>query len=118
MYDPKRGKIAIPKHRIDASPFLDLHAGYQCSLCPKVMPAKKSIGTHLRTEHGVVRRGPGRPSPMSLLNYQDWTAVTCQRLFGGRDQSFYFAVHPPAETKARQMLESKANAKDHNDTYA
>jgi len=89
LIDPKKERVAIPEHKIDASPFLDLHTGHQCSLCPKVLLAKKSIGRHLRTEHGIVRRSPGRPGPTSLLSYQDWTTVICQRLFGGRDQSFY-----------------------------
>jgi hypothetical protein len=118
LIDPKKERVAIPKHKIDASPFLDLHTGHQCSLCPKVLLAKKSIGRHLRTEHGIVRRGPGRPGPTSLLSYQDWTTVMCQRLFGGRDQSFYFAVHSPAETKVRRMLKCKADVEDSSDPDA
>jgi hypothetical protein len=54
---------------------------------------------------------------MSLLSYQDWTTVMCQRLFGGCDQSFYFAVHPPAETK-RRMLECKADVEGYSDPDA
>lgn len=112
LIDPRKEKLAIPEHKIDASPFLDLHPGYQCSLCPKVLRSKKSIARHLRTEHGIVRRGPGRPDPTSLISYQDWTTVTCQRLFGSRDQSFYFAVYSPAETKARKMLEDKVDVEE------
>jgi hypothetical protein len=109
LLDPKKEKVAIPEHKIDASPFLDLYSGYQCTLCPKVLCSKKGIGRHLRTEHGIVRRGPGRPSLTSQDKCQDWTDVTCQRLFGSRDQSTYFAVYSPSETKARKALEGKAD---------
>lgn len=30
LIDPKKERVAIPEHKIDASPFLDLHTGYQC----------------------------------------------------------------------------------------
>jgi hypothetical protein len=37
LLNPKKEKVAIPEHKIDASPFLDLYSGYQCTLCPKVL---------------------------------------------------------------------------------
>jgi hypothetical protein len=42
----------------------------------------------------------------------------CQRLFGGRDQSFSFAVHSPAETKVRRMLKCKADVEGSSDPDA
>jgi hypothetical protein len=78
LLDPKKEKIAIPVHKVDAHPFLELHSGYQCNLCPQILCTTKGIREHVRIEHNIVRRGPGRPSSNSRYSIQDWTTVICQ----------------------------------------
>lgn len=105
LMDPKKEKIAIPAHKIDAHPFLDLHSGYQCNMCPQILCTTKGIREHVRIEHNIVRRGPGRPTSNSPYSVQDWTSVMCQRVFVSGCQSKYFAVYSPEETKTRKMIE-------------
>lgn len=105
LMDPKKEKIAIPAHKIDAHPFLDLHSGYLCNMCPQILCTTKGIREHVRIEHNIVRRGPGRPASNSPYSVQDWTSVTCQRVFVSGFQSKYFAVNSPEETKTRKMIE-------------
>ena len=108
LLDPRQEKLAIPRHKIDAIPFLHLHSGHQCTICPQILCSIKGIGRHMRIAHGIIRRGPGRPSLTSQQRHQDWTTVTCQRLFGSLHQSNYFAVYSPEETKARIATARKA----------
>jgi hypothetical protein len=105
LLDPKKEKIAIPARKIDAHPFLELRSGYQCNICPQILCTTKGIREHVRIEHNIVRRGPGRPSSNAPYSVQDWTSVMCQRVFASGHQSNYFAVYSPAETKTRKMTE-------------
>jgi hypothetical protein len=105
LLDPKAEKLAIPARKIDAHPFLELHSGYQCNRCSQILCTSKGIREHVRIEHNVVRRGPGRPTSSSPYSVQDWTTVMCQRVFASGHQSNHFAVYSPAETKARKMIE-------------
>jgi hypothetical protein len=105
LLDPKAEKLAIPARKIDAHPLLELHSGYQCNICPQILCTSEGIREHVRIEHNIVRRDPGRPTSSSPYSVQDWTKVTCQRVFASGHQSNYFAVYSPAETKARKMIE-------------
>jgi len=67
---------------------------------------------HLRVAHSIVRRRPGRPSNTSQRSPNDWSVVTCQRLFASGYQSNYFEVLSPEDTRRRRAgLDRAARAR-------
>jgi len=102
LCDPSLNPIALPHPNSDAIASLELHQGFQCLRCPQILGCTKGITQHLRTKHSIVRQGPGRPSNASRRSPNDWSPVTCQRLFASGHQSKYFAVLAPEETRKRQ----------------
>jgi hypothetical protein len=102
LLDPAEETLAPPKPDSDALPFLEVHVGFQCKKCPKILCDTKSIVKHLRKIHKISRRGPGRPSISSQRIEEDWTKVACQRFFTSGHQSTYFKVLSREESKRRQ----------------
>lgn len=98
-------KLAFSGHKIDANPFLEMYSGHQCNICPQIFRTINGIYEHVRIEHGIVRRSPGRLSSSSQHIVRDWTAVACQQLFISGSRSTYLAVRLPSETRARRALE-------------
>jgi hypothetical protein len=62
LLDPRQEKLLISGHKIDAISFLHLQSDYQCNICLQILCSIKGIGRHVRTAHGIIRQGPGRPS--------------------------------------------------------